>query len=41
LLSPGIACWKALAAAVVVELVDEDDDVAELEESLDSSVESN
>lgn len=41
LLSPGRACAKALVAAVAVELVDEEDDVAELDESLDRSVESN
>lgn len=40
-LSPGIACWKALAAAAVVELDDEEvDDMEEDEESFDSKVES-
>jgi hypothetical protein len=38
---PGIACAKALVAAVAVELVDDEEDVAELDESLDSSAESN
>jgi hypothetical protein len=41
LLAPGTACAKALVVAVEVELVDEEDDVAELDESLDSNVESN
>ena len=42
MLSPGIACANALVVAVSVDLDDEEaEEVAELDESFDSSVESN